>query len=328
MKTVFKDGQDINVLEDLNLEPQHPKHPKYYEYERFVEKKDYDLHFLKYELAGIRLSYFDVKRCHPGIQLKELRSDSLDMIFFIDGILNVMDDDGNTEIVLPNRHNLCYTAPGEGFAQWRFDSNSFKVLTISLPKTILEHYPQGESKALKNFIAHGSRGNSARLHPTCMPIGTIIHQTIEEIIHCTKAETGKWIFLESKIHELLAMQLEQACTAMGDSTYTTQTKNIKKVHAVKEFISNNLEARTSLDELARQAGTNTFTLKKGFKALYGTSVFAYWNLLRMEKAKALLKESTLSIGEIAEQLGFKSQHHFSSTFKKAYGITPSQMRKP
>ena len=55
-------------------------------------------------------------------------------------------------------------------------------------------------------------------------------------------------------------------------------------------------------------------------------MLAYWNTLRMKKAKGLIQEGLLSIGVIAEILGFKNQHYFSTTFKKEFGFTPSQFK--
>ena len=48
----------------------------------------------------------------------------------------------------------------------------------------------------------------------------------------------------------------------------------------------------------------------------------------MEKAKAILESgSSLSIAEIAERVGYEDAYHFSKLFKKAYGVSPSKMRK-
>ncbi|WP_314058381.1 helix-turn-helix domain-containing protein [Empedobacter brevis] len=47
----------------------------------------------------------------------------------------------------------------------------------------------------------------------------------------------------------------------------------------------------------------------------------------MEYAKALLTEQHLTISEIAYLIGYKNQRHFSSAFKKKFGISPSQLYK-
>ena len=47
----------------------------------------------------------------------------------------------------------------------------------------------------------------------------------------------------------------------------------------------------------------------------------------MERARYLLRETEFSIGEISDQLGYKNQHHFSTAFKKQFGMTPSQAKR-
>lgn len=69
------------------------------------------------------------------------------------------------------------------------------------------------------------------------------------------------------------------------STNTLKKENIDKMNAVREFIVKNLNETTSLIDLAHQAGTNEFTLKKGFKELFGTIVFGFWNAFENGKSK-------------------------------------------
>ena len=88
----------------------------------------------------------------------------------------------------------------------------------------------------------------------------------------------------------------------------------------------NLDSANSLIDLAHQVGTNEFTLKKGFKELFGTTVFAFWNDIKMEQARNLLLEQNINITEIAHIMGYKNQRNFSAAFKKKYGIVPSQLK--
>ncbi len=53
----------------------------------------------------------------------------------------------------------------------------------------------------------------------------------------------------------------------------------------------------------------------------------YINQLKLTKSKELLRESTLSISEISEMLGFSSIHYFSKKFKSYFGICPSEYSK-
>jgi AraC-like DNA-binding protein len=64
-----------------------------------------------------------------------------------------------------------------------------------------------------------------------------------------------------------------------------------------------------------------------FKAHTGFSPQAYWNRLRLEKIKTDLRQSMLSIGEIAARYNYSSAYYFSSQFRRLAGMTPSRYRR-
>ncbi len=104
--------------------------------------------------------------------------------------------------------------------------------------------------------------------------------------------------------------------------------DIRKIREGRDIIMNNLDKELpSLKFFALQLGTNEFKLKYGFKQLYGTTVYRFLLQERLRKSKMLIQYSDHSIKSIANLTGFKSLSHFSRTFKKRYGYTPSDLRK-
>jgi len=73
--------------------------------------------------------------------------------------------------------------------------------------------------------------------------------------------------------------------------------------------------------------TNEFTLKKGFKEVFGTTVFGFWNELKMQESKNLLLEHKLTVAEVSEKIGYKNPQHFSTAFKQYFGISPSRLKR-
>ncbi|WP_256441273.1 helix-turn-helix transcriptional regulator [Chitinophaga sp. HK235] len=71
---------------------------------------------------------------------------------------------------------------------------------------------------------------------------------------------------------------------------------------------------------------NDFKLKKGFKEMFGNTVFGYMNQVRMEKAKLLLLEGKNSIADISFTVGYKNPQHFTAAFKKHFGYLPSELK--
>lgn len=83
----------------------------------------------------------------------------------------------------------------------------------------------------------------------------------------------------------------------------------------------------SLSVLSEEFHLSAQYISQLFKNEIGVNFLSYLTSIRMERAKKLLLSSSLSIGEISEQLGFGDYRVFTKVFKKAEGVTPSQYRR-
>ena len=95
---------------------------------------------------------------------------------------------------------------------------------------------------------------------------------------------------------------------------------------IKQYIDRNLHNKITLANLSYQLNYSTVTLTQHFKKEYGMSIMTYATKKRMELAAWLLKDVSQSVSEISRACGFRDAEYFSSTFKKYYGVSPSQWR--
>lgn len=93
-----------------------------------------------------------------------------------------------------------------------------------------------------------------------------------------------------------------------------------------EFIEENLDREISLCELASMVALSVSHFAHAFKAEYGVSPYHYIIVRRIERAKTLLRTTDDTITSIAQQVGFASNAHFSRSFAKIAGLTPSAYR--
>jgi AraC-like DNA-binding protein len=99
------------------------------------------------------------------------------------------------------------------------------------------------------------------------------------------------------------------------------------VERATAFITKNFTNSFSLDELARQSFLSKFHLLRVFKSATGLTPYAYQMQLRLNEARRLIFQDK-SLTEIACELGFTDQAHFTNTFKKhANGANPSDLLK-
>ena len=99
------------------------------------------------------------------------------------------------------------------------------------------------------------------------------------------------------------------------------------VHEVHAYLTQNLNTRVTIEELSHQYLMNPTTLKQVFKSVYGSSLAAHMKEHRMGRAAQLLRETDESVAEIARAVGYESQSKFTSEFKKAFSMLPTEYRR-
>lgn len=127
----------------------------------------------------------------------------------------------------------------------------------------------------------------------------------------------------------LELLLYTAKTDAGPGSRLTeyQAGQVKAIHEIHEMLLQHIDRRMTIDELSRQYLINPTTLKETFKSVYGTSIAAHMKEHRMAHAARMLRESDLSIAEIAQSVGYDSQSRFTSAFKAAFQVLPKEYRK-
>lgn len=97
---------------------------------------------------------------------------------------------------------------------------------------------------------------------------------------------------------------------------------------IKDMIHRNPECFLSNSEISEKLGISVKTAENKFKALFGTTIHSYILSFKIEKAIQYIKNfPEMQIKEIALNLGFYDEYHFSKQFKKLVGVSPSQYKK-
>lgn len=130
------------------------------------------------------------------------------------------------------------------------------------------------------------------------------------------------LYLEAKLLELLCTSFQDTPATQNRSSCTLSSQDIASLHKAKTLLLHNLQSPPSIKELARKAAINEFKLKKGFKQLFGTTIYGALHEHRLEEAKQLLLNNDINIQEAAALVGYSSLGHFSKIFKAKYGVLP------
>jgi AraC-like DNA-binding protein len=99
----------------------------------------------------------------------------------------------------------------------------------------------------------------------------------------------------------------------------------EKIIRSREILLQHIGEPITIKELSRKVAINECYLKKGFKELFGTTIFDFYQSQRMEHARYLLYEKGLSVTDVSMMLGYSSISHFSTAFKKHTGLKPCEL---
>ncbi|WP_437918879.1 helix-turn-helix domain-containing protein [Sphingobacterium sp. LRF_L2] len=135
----------------------------------------------------------------------------------------------------------------------------------------------------------------------------------------------KALFLESKMTELFLLQLQQK-SAIRPQSNTLKKSEIELLYAIKEYITRNKYNYLSLDQLSKQFGINKTKLMRGFKGIFGQTIYQYIVELKLNSAKSMLINEDKFVNEVAYEIGYKNPQHFVEAFKKRFGISPGKLK--
>ena len=99
----------------------------------------------------------------------------------------------------------------------------------------------------------------------------------------------------------------------------------EKIVKAREVLIQHIGEPITIKELSKKVAINECYLKKGFKELFGTTIFDFYQSQRMEHARYLLYEKELSVTDVSMLLGYSSISHFSTAFKRHTGLKPCEL---
>lgn len=162
-----------------------------------------------------------------------------------------------------------------------------------------------------------------------LPICSKMRTTIEALLNHNYTDTLENIFINAQTQILLLYSMECMLGAKEEEVITCKFLNNEadrdKISLAREILIQHIGDPITIKELSRKVAINECYLKKGFKEMFGTTIFDFYQNQRMEHARYLLYEKGLSVSEVSALLGYSSISHFSTAFKKHTGLKPCEL---
>jgi len=155
------------------------------------------------------------------------------------------------------------------------------------------------------------------------PVDALSLYLIEKIVHTKDDKKMKSIRCMHRVMEFITYRF--SLLDMVDDSIDKEELEIAS-RAKNQILSSFINPPT-IESLAHLCATNESKLKKVFKKVYKSTIYAYVQQLRLEEANLLLREELITIGKVANMVGYKHQGHFSKLFFETYGVYPKDLLK-
>jgi AraC-like DNA-binding protein len=132
------------------------------------------------------------------------------------------------------------------------------------------------------------------------------------------------LFLECQALSWLALALAPRAPRDGRGL---AAREVDRMHEAKDILAARIASPPTLAEVAAAVGTNEFALKRNFKSVFGEPVYRYLLGLRLAHSRQLLESTNDTIKEIASAVGYAHPNHFSTAFRRFYGLSPAEHRR-
>jgi AraC family transcriptional regulator len=223
---------------------------------------------------------------------------------------------GERLLIGPRR--LCLT-PGEATTSWQHAGHP-EILQVYLRQSMYE-------SAVSEI--YGCDTSAAELVPRFAILDPLLEQLAIAITNALRDGTADDGLYIDAIAHMMAAHLARAHSSRSRPVRVGPAKPISgwKMRRLVEFIEENLEGDLSLHAMAEEVDISPLYLARAFKAALGQSPHRYVLTRRIERARELLRNTTMPVVDVAMASGFSSQSHLSHWFLRHVGISPAAYRR-
>ena len=201
------------------------------------------------------------------------------------------------------------------------DLISFKFTPSHLSQFVKGIKTNSYSENILNFSHTASFSRS-------MPLCSRTKMIINSLLNHNYTDSLENIFINAQTQMLLLYSMDCMTGEKEESfscKFLANEADREKIHKAREILLQHISEPLTIKALSRKVAINECYLKKGFKEMFGTTIFDFFQSQRMEHAKFLLYEKGLSVTDVSALLGYSSISHFSTAFKKHTGLKPCEL---
>lgn len=149
--------------------------------------------------------------------------------------------------------------------------------------------------------------------------------TVDLALHLVQETYSRQV--AHRLGQMLLVDSSRQTQSLYASQLVHETEENSVVQELDRWVEAHIAQPLTVQDLARETGTSTRTLNRLVQRTHGVSPVRYLQLKRIEAAKVVLRDSSLSLDEVVDRVGVSDPNTFRELFRREIGLTPAEYRR-
>jgi AraC-like DNA-binding protein len=217
--------------------------------------------------------------------------------------------------------------PGFEVSEWTAPSARERAVSISTPAEFLVENFLSSNDVIPEQLQAFVTGSRRQVNHCQLPLSAQMFELATKLVNNPFTDALALMYTEAIAMELLCCAVAgfSSLSSAPNERYTQ--RELKCLHMARDFVMRELAPAPTIRQVARATGLNETTLKRGFKAIFGETLFEFSLRCRMQHAMRLLREQSLPVKRVAEATGYRHHTSFATAFLRHFGIRPKEFRR-
>lgn len=238
------------------------------------------------------------------------------------GVLKIDDHTAQKESIVKEGETVIFVSSKQNMQLRFYATEHGDMFVLFIADFFLKRYLSGDLGEPIDLLYGMLKEEISLQEVSRLPVDALSIYVIDKLLNIQRDDRMQSIRAEHRVVEFMIHRF--GLLDILPEGISSEEKRLA-LEAKKILLAEFIDPPT-IEVLAHRCATNASKLKKVFKKVYGTTLYHYVQKLRLEEANMLLRQETLSIGEIAKRVGYRHQGHFSKLFYAAYGVYPKALR--
>lgn len=278
-------------------------------------------------LGNVMLLVYDVVFSKDIITVFDLTEDYFEIEYCIDGCMYIKEEKAGDTCFDSNHLSISLSQDMKGTIK-RFADQKYQEVSITANKHALSSYFGSDGIGVWHDTIESLGDQLRSEYYLGLPVPPEIANIFLQMFSCRLPVKSRTLFYESKVMEVFSLIISnEVIKHDGGNVVALSPCELQKIKDIPQMLLDQPFELPNLLSLAEKLVINPKRLSKGFKLVFGDTIFSYHRKLALSRAASMLLNTDNMINEIAYDSGYSSPSNFCAAFKKQYGVTLLKYRE-